>query len=245
MKAPPFSGKTYGLIVLFGILGAAALIFLLWNNSHESLKADLSASTPLVFQALQDQPFIPTVSEPRRILPIPATPNVAYGKVSVDLDVTQGGWTQSPAAFPTYDSPQGLHNIFWLHRGPTYEQNGWHWNNNVIGYASARGPNSNSIRLSSNLDPTTTVLYTQEKGLALQQGHTYHFHYVYDGENNQRTLQVLENNQEILNISGNAEINTILSQSPGFFLSLGNRIDIDGPEEAPTLGWKYANVRVE
>ena len=170
--------------------------------------------------------FVPTRSGPVRTIYMKA-PAGTYTKVHLQMEVLHGGW-QSPSS--------GLHNIFWF----VLERN-----RDMIGYVNLMGPNQNQIMLRHGFGLSHGEKPKIEQHLKATPGETYLFDYLYDTNLGIIELLVLNGGKEMTRVFATPNVNKIdVPQGKRF------RIDISftpglNPNEPPTYGWQYRNLRVE
>ncbi len=180
---------------------------------------------------------VPNRAEPTAQYDIPLPPDAEYGVVEVTLDVTHGGW------FP--DDPAGLHNLFWLHRG-TF--NDFTWVGGVLGYVNVRGPNTNIVRTRHDLD-VADLADSQNfniNGISLQPDLTYTLFYRYDAAGGEVRVELTESGQMVAQGTDVPTTDLVRNTEGGYFIYFANGTDVEQPgPEVPSLGWTYANLRVE
>lgn len=152
-----------------------------------------------------------------------------YSSVRAELDVTLGDWAPG--------NTSGLHNIFWLARDR---------NRDLIGYINVFGPNRSNVLIRHGLGVRQEDKARVERPLALQEGTTYHFDYLFDPSRGLTELVVSDASGQVIGrFSGgtpNVPVLRIRSQ---------NLIHVDfgftgvNPNEPPTFGWQYKNLRLE
>jgi hypothetical protein len=159
-----------------------------------------------------------------------------YAVVEVDLDVTISEW------YPP--DPEGLHNLFWLHRGRVGD---FTWRGGVLGYVNLRGPNQNLVRTRHDLDaPRLEQPVFNINGVALQPGHTYHVFYRYDTIAAEVLVRITEGATVVAEGTDVPTTDRVRNTDRGYFVYFANGTDVSAPgPEVPSLGWTYAALRVE
>lgn len=180
---------------------------------------------------------VPDEATPTAIYEIPLPAGVDFHIVEVELEVTHGGW------YP--DDPAGLHNIFWLHRG-TFDD--FTWAGGVAGYVNARGPGNNVIRTRHDLD-VLDLADSQTfniNGIALQPDHTYRVFYRYDTVAAEVLVEITEGDAIVAQGTDIPTTDLIRNTQDNFFIWFANGTDVAAPgPEVPSLGWTFADLRVE
>ncbi len=161
-----------------------------------------------------------------------------FSAMELEMDVTLGPW------HPV--EPDGLHNLFWLHRGPGGVGP---WMGGVLGYVNLRGPNRNLIRSRHDLDVTDLAdsRTFNVNSVAPSEGDVLHLFYRYDPIAGEVLVELTD--QDGASWGGTDVPTTDLIRNDiqnTFYFYAGNETDISlaGPE-VPTLGWTYANLRIE
>lgn len=159
-------------------------------------------------------------------LPIPS--GRAYQRVEVELVLGVGQWSETA---------EDNHNVFWLQRSER-------WRGNVFGYLNVFGPPRNAVRVVTTVGHDAGDRDGVERRAKLAFGASYHVRYVFDAAQG-RTETVLAEigGDEVVRIVGEAPVDEIRSEAPGFFLALGHGAQEAG-REVPTYGWTYSDVRV-
>jgi hypothetical protein len=92
------------------------------------------------------------------------------------------------------------------------------------------------------------ALTLKEVPLVLQEGVSYHLHYVYDAETNRVTITVTSQGATVgtLEMEGSAANKTITVPATGLIVQFGHTAaQAAGGLEFPTYGWVYSNLRIE
>lgn len=180
---------------------------------------------------------VPDEAEPTAIYDIPLPPGAEYSVVEVTLDVTHGGWHP--------EEPAGLHNLFWLHRG-TFEN--FTWVGGVLGYVNTRGPGIDIIRTRHDLD-VMDLAQSQTfnvNNVVLQPDHTYRVFYRYDAAGGEVLVELTENGEVVASGTDVPTTDLVRNTEGGYFIWFANPTDTTQPgPEVPSLGWTYADLRVE
>lgn len=171
-------------------------------------------------------PFQPTPGAPTRGIDM-NLPSGQYSRINLEMDVFHGGW-QNPSS--------GLHNIIWFAKDR---------NRNLYGYINFLGPNKNEVMLRHGIGVPQGQKAKILRALVAQPGTTYHFDYVYDTAAQRIELIVSQGGQELVRIVDTPNVNNI-NVSPGerFRAGLGFEPGAN-PNEPPTYGWRYSNLRVQ
>ena len=172
--------------------------------------------------------FEPTTAIPTKRIVLPFPKGVEYKKVRVQIDVTHGGW------YP--GKPDGIHNIFWLAQGTNPDR---------IGYLNARGPDRHIVYAVHHIGAPRTVEGRRLEGeLDLEAGRTYRFDYTFDAHNSRVELVVRDaQGAELLReVDGTTFTRRIFTRKYDYLIDFGLH---DEAADAPTFGWKYANLKVE
>jgi hypothetical protein len=159
---------------------------------------------------------------------IPVESGRTFRRIDLEVTVTHGGWDKK--------YPDGIHNVFWLF-SQKFAGNTW-------AYANARGPNRNLVTLSHNIGLAPNQNSRSAANLALQPGSTYRVRYRYD-----TVADVVEcvwsspEGVELARMSDTPTVNQVTFQGSGFELWFG----IEGAHqiEVPSIGWAFADARVE
>lgn len=191
-------------------------------------------SNAIVYEELHEA-FTPTQADPVKRIDFSMESGRAFSQVIVDLDITAG------PLYPEYE--QGMHSIFWLHRG----DRGGNWAGNIMGYVNV--VQKGKVRVEHSID-TQNIRGETGQSLGFQQGKTSHVRYIYNTEDSTVTVIVDGN----VKYAGTGTAPVVGSQpmnggQAGFFIEMGNTEKPyyphpNGPE-VPTYGWKYQNLRVE
>jgi hypothetical protein len=172
--------------------------------------------------------FTPARGTPTRRITLPFPNKVEYKKVTVDIDITHGGWFAA--------KPDGIHNFFWIAQGTNIDR---------IGYANARGPGRDLIYAVHHIGfPRAVEAPRIEGSYAMQPGETYHVSYTYDAANLLVTLNVKTAAGQVVFNGTNSQLGTrrIFTTTQPYLIDFGLT---DEAADAPTYGWKYANLRVQ
>ncbi len=172
--------------------------------------------------------FMPVGSEPVRRFTFPV-PAGTYRKLHMTMDVYHGGW-RSPTS--------GLHNIFWLVRDRNLD---------MFGYANLRGPGKDTFLFRHGFNIAQGDKPKIEQGFRAEPGVTYTFDFTYDAGARQLTMLIY--NRDTGDLLGTFIDQTNVSQ---FTFKTGQRLLMDisfppglNPNEPPTFGWRYENLRIE
>ncbi len=174
----------------------------------------------------------PAPGNETRQITVPVPQALSLKRVTIDWDVVPGPWTAA--------KPDGNHNLIWVHRGK--------YRSNTLANVGTFGPPRSGIKNTQNLDMAAKALTLKEVPLALQQGVSYHLHYVYDAETNRVTLTVTSQGSTVatLDMEGSALNKVITVPSSGLVVQFGNTAEqAAGGIEFPTYGWAYSNLRIE
>jgi len=148
-----------------------------------------------------------------------------YRVLRAQLDIYHGGWSQT--------RPSGAHSLFWLVRKR---------NKDMFGYAAVRNKSQLFLRHGFALAQGDKPKLTTR--VHLQKGTWYHFDYLYDTGARTLRLTVSTGNREIARLNGRPNIQRIqIGSNQPLYMDFGFR-EGDNPQEPPTYGWKYANLRV-
>ena len=161
-----------------------------------------------------------------------------FSMMEVELDVTMGPWHPI--------EPDGLHNIFWLHRGPGGVGP---WMGGVVGYVNLRGPGRDLIRTRHDLDVTDLAdsRTFNVNNVVISEGDALHVLYRYNPVGGDAYVEVSRDDGTVWSGSDTPTTDLIRNNIQNtFYFYAGNETDISlaGPE-VPSLGWTYANLRVE
>jgi hypothetical protein len=171
-------------------------------------------------------PYIPTNAAQNHKFFIDV-PSGSYDLLKMQMDVFHGGW-QNP--------PDGLHNIFWFVKDRNF---------NMYGYVNLRGPGRNEIMLRHGLGTTASQKAKILRPFNAVPGETYHFDYTFDTLADRITLVVSHRGEEVMTITDRPNVNRIHIE-PGERLAIAlSFIAGLNPNEPPTFGWRYSNLRVQ
>ena len=170
-------------------------------------------------------------AEIRQLL-VPVERALSLKRFVAELDVTPGPWTAG--------NEFRNHNVVWIYRGI--------YRGNTIANVNVFGPPRSGVKNASNVDLPARDLSQQEVPYALQQGVTYHFHYLYDAENATITLTVTQDGQTVATVQhpATAVNRTLTVPAAGLNVQFGHTAaQAAGGIEFPTYGWTYSNLRIE
>jgi hypothetical protein len=177
----------------------------------------------------------PELGNETRQITVPVPQALSLKRVTIDWDVVPGPWTAS--------KPDGNHNLIWVHRGK--------YRSNTLANVNTFGPPRSGIKNTQNLDMAAKALTLQEVPLVLQQGISYHFHYVYNAETNRVVLTVTSQGSTpttvaTIDMEGSAANRLIAVPATGLIVQFGHTAEqaAEGVE-FPTYGWVYSNLRIE
>lgn len=174
----------------------------------------------------------PALGNEIKQITVPVPQALSFKRVTIDWDVVPGPWTAS--------KPDGNHNLIWVHRGK--------YRSNTLANVNTFGPPRSGVKNTQNLDMAAKALTLKEVPLTLQEGVSYHFHYVYDAETNRVTLTVTSQGSTLatLDMEGSALNKVITVPSTGLIVQFGHTAEqAAGGIEFPTYGWVYSNLRIE
>jgi hypothetical protein len=177
----------------------------------------------------------PVLGNETRQITVPVPRALSLKRVTIDWDVVPGPWTAS--------KPDGNHNLIWVHRGK--------YRSNTLANVNTFGPPRSGIKNTQNLDMAARALTLQEVPLVLQEGVSYHFHYVYNAETNRVTLTVTSQGSTpttvaTLDMEGSAASRLITVPATGLIVQFGHTAAQAAEGiEFPTYGWVYSNLRIE
>lgn len=177
----------------------------------------------------------PVLGNETRQITVPVPQALSLKRVTIDWDVVPGPWTAS--------KPEGNHNLIWVHRGK--------YRSNTLANVNTFGPPRSGIKNTQNLDMAARALTLEEVPLVLQQGVSYHLHYVYDAETNRVTLTVTSQGSTpstvaTLDMAGSALNKVITVPATGLIVQFGHTAAQAAEGiEFPTYGWVYSNLRIE
>jgi hypothetical protein len=163
---------------------------------------------------------------------VPVPQALSLKRVTIDWDVVPGPWTAA--------KPDGNHNLIWVHRGK--------YRSNTLANVGTFGPPRSGIKNTQNLDMAAKALTLKEVPLVLQEGGSYHLHYVYDAETNRVTLTVTSQGSTVatLDMDGSALNKVITVPATGLVVQFGHTAEQAAEGlEFPTYGWVYSNLRIE
>lgn len=167
-----------------------------------------------------------------RQITVPVPQALSLKRVTIDWDVVPGPWTAA--------KPDGNHNLIWVHRGK--------YRSNTLANVNTFGPPRSGIKNTQNVDMAARALTGKEVPLALQQGVSYHFHYVYDAETNRVVITVTSQGSTVatIDMEGSALNKAIAVPATGLIVQFGHTAEQAAEGiEFPTYGWVYSNLRVE
>jgi hypothetical protein len=188
-------------------------------------------SAAIVFEQ-SGQVHKPVLGNETRQIAVPVPRPLSLKRVTIDWDVVPGPWTAS--------KPDGNHNLIWVHRGK--------YRSNTLANVNTFGPPRSGIKNTQNLDMAARALTLQEVPLVLQEGVSYHFHYVYNAETNRVTLTVTSQGSTLatLDMEGSAANKLVTVPATGLIVQFGHTAaQAAGGIEFPTYGWVYSNLRIE
>lgn len=174
----------------------------------------------------------PVLGNEIRQIAVPVPQALSLKRVTIDWDVIPGPWTAS--------KPDGNHNLIWVHRGK--------YRSNTLANVNTFGPPRSGVKNTQNLDMAARALTLEEVPLTLQQGVSYHFHYVYDAEANRVTLTVTSQGSTVatIDMEGSALNKVITVPATGLIVQFGHTAAQAAEGiEFPTYGWVYSNLRIE
>ena len=135
--------------------------------------------------------------------------------------------------------------MFWLHRG---RRNDFTWLGGVLGYVNLRGPTTNIVRTRHDLDVTDLMQsQTFNVGGAMPvEGETYHVLYRYDAAAGEVLVRITHGADVIAEGTDVPTTDAVRNTEGWFFIQFANETDVSLPgPEVPSLGWQFANLRVE
>ena len=171
---------------------------------------------------------VPTVGNESIHFDVPMPGNPVFSKIILDMEFFHGGW---------HPRSGDNHGIFWLNRGDR-------WRNNLFGYFNTFGPNTNTIKLSTNADLGAGNIRAETVGAVLNPGTTYQVHFEYDTNLNVYFAEISVNGTVIRRVSDVPTVNAIRTVDNNWFVAFGHESGAIGPE-VPTYGWRYSNLRVQ
>ena len=172
--------------------------------------------------------FSPTRGTPTKRIVLPIPNGIEYTKATVDLDVTLGPWFAK--------RPDGIHNFFWFAQGTNPDR---------IGYANVRGPGRNLVYVVHHIGyPKEVEGFRIEGNHAMQPGETYHIAFSYDAAGKLVTFEVKTAAGQTVVSGTDTHVGTrrIFTTTQPYLIDFGLH---DEAADAPTIGWKYANLRVQ
>jgi hypothetical protein len=171
---------------------------------------------------------VPSPGNEAKHFDIPMPGNPVFTKIVLDLDFFHGGW---------HANSSSNHSIFWLNRADR-------WRNNLFGYLNTFGPNTNTLKLSTNADLGPGNIRAESVGVVLNPGTTYHVHFEYDTALNVYFAELSVNGTVIRRVSDMPTVNRIRTVGNNWFVVFGHEAGAVGPE-VPTYGWRYMNLQVQ
>lgn len=158
------------------------------------------------------------------------TPTGTFHRIRLQMDVTVGDW------YP--EDPRGKHLVYWfvINR-----------NRDMAGMLYFRGPTSNIALVRHGIDVTHPEKGRILEPFAAQVGHTYHVDNDYDMGARRYTVTITDvETGEVVAMLADVPNVSQYTFGPGdhFLIDMGfpeGRI----PDEVPSFGWRYENVRVE
>jgi hypothetical protein len=195
----------------------------------ESRKA--AATTSPVITFTQSGSFhLATKVTAKKILRVPVPKALNASRISAEFDVVAGPWNPR--------LKQGAHNLIFFHRG--------RFRSNTLANVNAFGPNSYGFKSAQNLDLPARYSTSAKLGYEFKQGQTYHISLVYNAVDNKVTFGVYQNGTLLKGgqYDGSARNRSIAVPGTGLVAEFGNYNNQALPEVS-SLGWKYANLRVE
>lgn len=153
-----------------------------------------------------------------------------YHSAIIDLDVKVGPWA------PGKENKR--HNIFWFVNPGNFD---------MFGYVNLYGPNQNKVTIAQGIGQRHMEKPKYTRGVVLNPGTEYHFHYEYVPSQHIFSLVITEGSTEIKRVQGpptdGHETINIVSGDTTFRMHLG--FSGENPEEPATYGWKYKNLQVQ
>ncbi len=169
--------------------------------------------------------FAPTTGTPVKRFTF-AVPPGNYERIDFEMDVIHGGWNTA--------NRDGKHMLFWLVKNRNYY---------MYGYGNFEGPGKNDVLFRHGVEITHPEKIKITAPLAAQPQHTYHLKYAYDTRQNFLKLEVSENGTLLATINGTPNTNVIdFAAGDQGIIDIG--FDGSNPEEMPTYGWKYGNIKI-
>ena len=171
-----------------------------------------------------------TKEVPKKVIRIPVPSNLRADRVVAEFDVIVGPWN------PRLKS--GAHGLLWFHRGK--------FRSNTISNINALGPKKSLVKINQNLDIPAGNVTNAKAGMAFEQGETYRFLVIYDAANKLVSMSVSQDGHQLklLRFNGTPKGRTIEIAATGLLAEFGHNNNQHLPEVS-SLGWKYANLRVD
>jgi hypothetical protein len=172
--------------------------------------------------------FTPARGALTKRIELPFPNKVEYKKVRVQIDVTHGAWFAK--------RPDGIHNIFWLAQGTNPDR---------IGYVNARGPKRHLVYAVHHIGAPKTIDGRRlVEEMRTNPGSTYHYDYTFDAANHRVDFVVRDSQgrQLLHRVDNTTFTRRIFTRTYKYLIDFGLK---DEAADAPTLGWKYANLKVE
>jgi hypothetical protein len=172
--------------------------------------------------------FTPTRSDPTHRIELPFPNKVEYKKATVSMDITLGPWFAK--------RPDGIHNFFWFAQGTNPDR---------IGYANVRGPGRNLVYVVHHIGyPKEVEGFRIQGNHAMQPGQKYNIFYSYDAQNRLVEFTVKNSSGATVVHGTNTQVGTrrLFTTSQKYLIDFGLH---DEAADAPTIGWKYANLKIE
>ncbi|HSL85026.1 MAG TPA: hypothetical protein VLF66_19800, partial [Thermoanaerobaculia bacterium] len=141
------------------------------------------------------------------------------------------------------NNPSENHSLFWLHRGACC----WpKWQENITAFANAFGPNSNQVKMISNMNLPGFEKVRGQTGASLQPGHTYHLHFEYDTTQGIAFMEITQGGNRVAYTTMPTTVNRLRPDGSGaWMIYFGHEHAGSHGPERPTYGWRYQNLRVE
>lgn len=172
--------------------------------------------------------FTPVRGALTKRIVLPFANKVEYKKVRVQIEVTHGPWFAK--------RPDGIHNIFWLAQGTNPDR---------IGYINVRGPKRNLVYAVHHIGAPKTIDGRRlAKVHPTHAGKTYHYDYTFDAANHRVEFVVRDSSgrQLVREIDNTTFTRRIYTRTYQYLIDFGLK---DEAADAPTVGWKYSNLKVE
>ncbi len=170
--------------------------------------------------------FKPSPSLSDRGFNFPVPPG-DYRRIHLEMDVKHGGWDAG--------NPGGKHMLFWLVKNRNYY---------MYGYGNFEGPGKNDVLFRHGVEITHPEKVKIKAPLAAQPGHTYHLDYTYDTGQRFLKLVVSENGNILATLNGVPNVG-VIDFAPGDEGIIGIGFDGSNPEERPTYGWEYRDLKIQ